>query len=72
LVEELWLNKFGALREDAPWQQLFSGVKQILADRFERKADISYQRESLPVINRSIMTATLSRRLIISGKYIGL
>ncbi|KAH3936693.1 hypothetical protein HBI56_092600 [Parastagonospora nodorum] len=38
--------------------------------RLHQRADINYQRALLPVIDRSIMTATISRTLIMSRQHI--
>lgn len=71
-AEKRWLFASDAPRRDAPWDQFGHGVKRYLDRRFDQRADIKYQRELLPVIDRSITTAILSRRLIKAGQYVGL
>ncbi|EAT87885.1 hypothetical protein SNOG_04125 [Parastagonospora nodorum SN15] len=43
---------------------------EYMDSRLHQRADINYQRALLPVIDRSIMTATISRTLIMSRQHI--
>ncbi|OAL44115.1 hypothetical protein IQ07DRAFT_592559 [Pyrenochaeta sp. DS3sAY3a] len=60
-------------RPDAPWRQLLSGIQGRLMQTYGAHVDLNtMERGMIPILDNSIMAATLARRFIIGKGYVGL
>jgi hypothetical protein len=75
--DTIWERTFNAsaeLQRDAPWRYLLQKVREQLMTAYRPNVDLNleWRKRLVSVIDDSIMSATLSRRLICGDNFVGL
>lgn len=73
LIDAFFIDDGGQWRQDAPWRRLLSAIQRRLMQTYGADVDLDMtDRRMIPILDNSIMAATLARRFVIGKGYVGL